>query len=216
MSTALIITCTGDYCQLFLRDLIREAHEYFPADILLFTDAALRYDVKRQVYVPHLGWPQVMLMRYGLITSEADWLRRYDQTFYLDVDMSIRRPIGSEIFSDGITATAHHCFPTGGPFESNPASTAYVSPECQRQYFVGAFWGGKTSAVLEMARVCHKYTLTDMSRQRTALWYDESYLNRYMAEYPPAKVLSTSYCTDYRDDGHIVSLPKDTDVYHKP
>jgi len=82
--------------------------------------------------------------------------------------------------------------PRRGTYETNPLSTAYVAPHEGSVYFMGGFYGGRTPAFLEMAERIRDNVDRDLHQGITAVWHDESHLNRYLIDHPP-KQLSPSY-----------------------
>jgi len=105
-----------------------------------------------------------------------------------------------EILSDGITATQHPGYVgTPGTPETRPESLAYVG-QLLRNYFCGGFNGGTSYAYLTMARNIRDSIDQDKAKGITAVWFDESHLNRYLFHDPPAKILSPAFC--YPDVRH--------------
>lgn len=98
-----------------------------------------------------------------------------------------------EIFSQGITATEHPGYvgERGTP-ETNPKSTAFVP--YVRTYFCGGFNGGSVKAFLATAQLIRMRIEIDKQNGITAVWHDESHLNRYLFDNPPAKILSPAFC----------------------
>ena len=197
MSTALILIATRPLYWGFAERMIASAKTYLvPHDVVLFTDSDARFDVAHQIKHPGLGFPDATLLRYHAVTSQHELLSKYDNLFYSDADMLFVSPVQeSDIFSDGITATQHpgyHARDKGGTPERNPASAAYVAGV--RTYFCGGFNGGTSEAYLRMATSIRHGVDTDRARGITAVWHDESHLNRYLFDHPPAKVLSPAFC----------------------
>ena len=217
--TALILISTGEtYCNTFLKPLLEDIKKFWPwADVLLFTDSARSFGVKRQVHVEHQGWPGSSLHRYSYFLSQRLWLEQYTHVFYLDVDMRIIRPIEKDILSDGVITVTHPNFETGpGCPDNNQKSTAYLPSDKIRQYFCGAFQGGAVQPYLAMAATIDRNIETDRQNGVTALWFDESHLNRYCYDHPPFKILSTDYCSQTQDSttARIMSVIKDSNQFH--
>jgi hypothetical protein len=196
---ALVFICTGKgYCDLFLDQAIERAKEFFPSDILVFTDSEKQYPIAKQVFKQHSGWPEVTLKRYHTIISEEEWLSQRDYIFHFDVDMKLMQKITDDILSDGITVTKHPDFENGGgATDQNPKSHACLSDKDIRQYVTGAFQGGTSKAFLSMAKTIALNIDDDARNGVIARVYDESHLNRYVYDNPPAKILSTDYCCKY-------------------
>jgi histo-blood group ABO system transferase len=145
--------------------------------------------------IPHEGFPGATLHRYHTFLKVAPFLRTFDYLFYCDVDMLFVDKVGEEIFSDGITATLHPGFDGGiGTPERRPNSTAYIPPTAKNKYFCGGFNGGESEAFLQMAETTTHNIDLDARNGVTAIWHDESHLNRYLYDNPPAKILTPSYC----------------------
>ena len=190
MKTALLVISTGQSYWQYTKPLIESAKKFFvPHQVLLFTDSPENYGVC-QVHQPNLGFPETTLKRYHIFLTQKEWLRQFDYAFYIDVDAIFVDYVGSEIFSGGITATLHHS--QKAELESNPGSTAYL--ERTKYYFCGGFNGGTTSAYLKMAESLSHNISMDESRGILAKWHDESHLNRYLADNPPARILPSTYC----------------------
>jgi histo-blood group ABO system transferase len=209
MRTALVVIATGERYRRYAKDLISSAKRFFvPHHVVVFTDNIPEFSRTENV-IPigcrDFGYPQASLRRYHAFLSVENMLSGYDHIFYSDADMLFVAPITEEeIFSDGITATEHPGYiGRQGTPEMNPNSTAYC-PEV-RTYFCGGFNGGTSSAFLEMSRTIARNVDEDTLKAIIARWHDESHLNRYLFDHPPAKVLSPSFC--YPDG--------DTDNYYK-
>jgi len=203
MKTALVTIATGKRYYKFIEPLIKSARKYFvPADIFLWTDRLVDDYKERPDFITFIegrGYPDETLHRYHTFLTRENELSKYDQIFYCDIDAIFVAPVG-DIFSDGITATIHPGFiGTCGTPENRPQSTAYC-PDI-KMYFCGGFNGGNARAYLDMAKKIKFNVDVDKSKDITAIWHDESHLNRFLYFNPPAKILSPSYCypEDYVD-----------------
>ena len=106
--------------------------------------------------------------------------------------------------------------PSSQSFDRNPKSLAYV-PFDQKtvSYYAGGFNGGKTESFMEMAEVIANNVNKDLEKGVVALWHDESHMNRYLIDNPPALQLTPTYCyaeefygTDYPYEPKIIALKK--------
>ena len=200
--TALVLIATGERYWRFADDFIASAKKFFiPHDVILFTDAERDFGVQYQFKCSSMVYPDATLLRYHLFLKEQELLRWYENIFYSDVDMRFIAPVTEEeILSDGITATQHPGYVgTPGTPETNPESLAYVG-ESLRNYFCGGFNGGAGPAYLRMAQNIRDSIDADKAKNITAVWFDESHLNRYLFRNPPAKILSPAFC--YPDVSH--------------
>jgi hypothetical protein len=204
MQIAFVLICTGTDYWKYLSPAIDSIRKFAPtADIILFADVPWFYEgvvnwVYEEekvdwIYLPHQGWPNVTLLRYHTILQERELLPFYSHIFYLDVDMRLVAPLG-DICSDGITACLHASFigQPGTP-EEDPRSAACVSRSQIKAYYTGCFVGGETKAFLAMAEAIQKSTDADTAKGFIARWHDESHLNRYLFDHPPAKALGVDY-----------------------
>lgn len=199
MRTALILICTGAKYWRFIQPSVDSVKRFFPAaEILLFTDSPTAYGAARQVHAAHWGWPEVAMTRHARILSQRAWLAQFDYIFHMDIDQQLVKPFTDEIYADGIVVTLCPHF-VGGPGtpETNPASTAYLPLDKIRQYVTASFQGGTTEAFLAMAEEITQHIDTDRQNGFLAVWHDESHLNRYVYDHPPAKILPATYCCPF-------------------
>jgi GT2 family glycosyltransferase len=211
--TVLVLICTGEDYWKYLPQAVEGARKYFPADILLFTDSPADYGVTKQVYLRHQGWPDVTLMRYHTMLSQREFISQYKHIYYLDVDMQIVRPITDEILADGIVVTTHPSYveETSGTPETDRRSTACLQASEVKQYVAGGFQGGSVRSFLKMAETISKNIDKDKEIDFIARWHDESHLNRYVVDNPPAKLLSKDYVCRPRDQNektNIITITK--------
>lgn len=195
MSTALVVIATGDVYRQHAKNLIASAKQFFiPHDVVLFTDNPAEFDVPIKFHRANLGYPRATLMRYHAMVEAREILSKYDNIFYSDADMLFVAPVAeNEILSDGITATEHPGYVgLHGTPEANPRSAAYLPTI--RTYFCGGFNGGTSAAFLQMANAISQAVDQDDANRILAVWHDESHLNRYLYDHPPAKILSPSFC----------------------
>lgn len=217
MKTALLLIATGPSYMGYIQPLLASAQEHFVEHTpFLWTDSKLKF-VENQFYLPDYGYPSVTLNRYNTFYAKAGMLVEFDQLFYCDIDMRFVAPVEErDIFSQGITATLHPGFArerwdkktgdwvsTRGTPDRNPHSTAYIPRFTDNQYFCGGFNGGDAKAYLKMADQIRKNVYQDNLKGYTAVWHDESHLNRYLLDNPPARILTPSFCypEDY-DNGY--------------
>ena len=194
---ALVTIATGDQYWRFISPLLRSASQFFvPHDTVLFTDCPREFEVECQIKAQSLGYPRETLHRYSTILCADNVLSQYDYVYWADVDMLFVDTVGPEIFSRGITATHHAGYGTSSshrPYETNPQSRAYLKDG--KHYYCGGFVGGTSQSFLKMAQEIAEMVEDDDKRGHVAVWHDESHLNRYLNDHPPAKTLTPSYCS---------------------
>lgn len=202
MSVVLVLIATGPEYRQFAGPLLESAERFLvPHQTLLFTDAPKDFRGWR-VRAADLGYPMTTLLRYHLILSESVALARFDHIFYCDIDMLFVDAVSeAEILSDGITATLHPGWihrPHAAQFEERPESAAHVDVRSLSHnglhYYCGGFVGGSSPAFLAMAEQIRRQVECDVKKGLIARWHDESHLNRYLCDHPPARSLSPSFC----------------------
>lgn len=204
MKTALLIIATGEKYREYAKNLMASANEFFvPHDTIVFTDRPSEFSVYPNtlpVYYEHQGFPQASYRRFEAFVGASNLISKYDYCFYCDSDMKFVASVTEDdIFSNGITATEHPGYVgRRGTPETRLESTAYC-PE-PRTYFCGGFNGGTTEDFLKMSNTILKAIDSDDRRGIQAIWVDESHINRYLYDYPPAKILSPSFCYPEKDD----------------
>lgn len=204
MKTALVIIAMGEVYWKYAQALIDSAKKFlFPHDVFVFTDRVpILNGVKRQIYVPWLGFTVATMMRYHLVLLAKEELSTYDHIFYSDADMLFASPVTEEdLLSNGIVGTEHPGYvdrPDLPEYERNQMSTAYLMRATV--YLCGGFNGGTSEAYLKMAETIRTAVNVDFSNRIVARWYDESHLNRYCFDHPPARILSPAFCYPDADD----------------
>jgi len=216
----ILIIATNQYIQ-FVSPLIKSIRKYFLLESCItfhvFTNQEIEGDDICRIEIDHRLWPGMTLHRYRIFSDHAEILAKFDYLFYIDADMKVVGTIGTEILPrKGLVGVIHPGFydrPGEGTYETNPNSTAYVKPSAASRYFAGGFNGGIADAFLKMASTLAQNIEQDQARGITAVWHDESHLNRYFFDHPPEISLPPSYC--YPEswilpfDKKILALDKD-------
>jgi Glycosyltransferase family 6 len=196
MRTALLVIATGKKYHPFIAPLLASARRYFVHHIpFLWTDDLEHHYPAQQFFHKDEGFPGASLHRYRTVLSQKKLLRNFAMTFHVDADMLFVAPVKEEdIYSEGITAVLHAGFvgQKGAP-ERRPWSTACLPASLDNRYYLGGFVGGKTEAYLHMAEVLAANIESDEQNEVEAVWHDESHLQRYLYEHPPARILPPSF-----------------------
>src|SRR5689334_2409907 len=136
-------------------------------------------------------WPLPTLKRYTYLLRAEDAIRQSDWFVYLDADMLVNTPLWQSDLFDAqyrYFGVAHPGFygTSAGTFDENPQSRAYVSPTDDRSmYWQACLWGGKPEYIIPMLRLLARRSEEDMADGVTAVWYDESHLNRFFIDHRP-------------------------------
>ena len=236
---AILITGTGKYAQLAM-ELIDSGRDNFCRRIkeecrsvtyILFTDVdkeqlvPLNYEkhLKDIIFIKKKreGWPHDSMKRFHNYLNEKETLEKFDFIISMDADLRfIDRVELSEIYSD-LTAVLHPNYLKTVrwklPFERlHPESKAYVSKMANCRYFTAAIWAGEQEHFIRALRTLVWQLDSDAERlgaNFTAVWHDESHLNRYFVDNHPTRILLPSYY--YPEDAK--NFPETySPIYHLP
>lgn len=203
MKIDLLIVATNNYIK-FLPDLINSVKTYFltteEVKIYVFTDNALEChnlinddtNVAYR-YIEHKPWPHATLNRFHFFKEYINEING-DYIFYIDADTIIMDEITTDILSD-FTVVQHCGFVNGGgSWETREESECYVSPQFQKQYYGGGFYGFSKEVFKPLISIAVDIIDEDIKNGITPVWHDESALNFITSLVKnPLKVLSPSY-----------------------
>lgn len=194
----LCVVATGRYIE-FVKPLIESGRKNFCPDhvvtYFVFTDGEVEKapDVVR-IHQDRLGWPHDTLKRFHMYAAQREMLEKLDYVYAIDADAHFAEPIGEEIFSRRVFTQHPGFLGKTGTYERKKTSTAYVKKKLGKTYCCGGFYGGTSREFLKFVQRASEMVDTDISVGYVAKWHDESYLNRYVVDYPPTKTLSPSFC----------------------
>jgi histo-blood group ABO system transferase len=201
MKVGLLVIATNEYYN-FAQTLYYSMEEFFlnqpgiDRSMFLFTNQSA-FPGPVHIYQDHEPWPGMTLKRYEIFFKNRHLLERMDYLYYCDADMLFVDNVGVEILGERV-ATLHPGF-WNSPrhvftYETNPLSTAYIGVDEGDYYYAGGFNGGSSILFLEMAKVISENVNKDLKTGYTAVWHDESHLNRYLIDHQPTVILNPSYC----------------------
>ncbi len=192
---AIIFIGTNKYIEFFPR-YYKTIKKYFLSktkkDFFVFTDMTNYPFLSKNkdiivVKVKHQKWPFSTLMRFKMVNRVAKKLRGHSHIIYMDADMYVNLSITeNEFFSHNkpLFGVQHDSYVNKmGEYEFNQNSTAAVKKgDDLSNYWVGAFWGGKTDYILKLIKELEKRIDQDLKNRIIAKWHDESQLNKYFIE----------------------------------
>ena len=237
MKIAISFWGTGQYIKLFPNWYNSIQNNLFPGidkKIIVFTDGDISLpENATRIKIQHFGWPQTFhktfetLLQASHIISECDWF------ISIDADMIIRSRIEvKDMLNDStdfigvhhpcayLKFSPHNKFP--GSFDTNPLSHACVTQDMDTSvYYQGCLWGGKVPAVLDMMRLLDRWTKEDIQKNATAVWYEESYFNKFfILNKPRVHTLSPSFAfpEDFKQycnfEEKITHISKNNQQFH--
>jgi hypothetical protein len=172
-------------------------------------------------YITHTPHPVGTLLRYNYYLEKKNELEQYDYLYHIDCDMQLVSNVGDEILGDRV-CTLHPGWFLRHDIESfeydrNPTCKAFVDvkdprvkPGCMYQ---NCFKGGNSHEFIKMASSIRNDCEIDLRNNIVARWHDESYMNKYMLDNPPTKLLSPGYAYpekwNLQVEKKIVHLDKD-------
>lgn len=164
--------------------------------------------------IQHEPWPFTTLKRFEYFLSAREELLKSEYCFYVDVDSLFIKEISTDILKPGMFGTIHPCLFVGpGSPERNPESKACIPIGSDSRYFCGGFFGGSSVEFIKMSESILQDIQDDLSRDIIAVWHDESHLNRYFYDNPPALVLDHPFAvaenmTPIKDGSKVLFLDK--------
>lgn len=228
----ILLIATRKY-KVFIKPLLEQIDKFFlPKEeltIFLFTDEEFVYNehdydfTVRQRRIPPYKFPEATIYRYKTFDKHSEDLKECSHLFYLDVDMEIVAPIGSEFLVDGLLAVKHpgtYATDRWGSPNTSEESTAWFPAVYRKHYGCGGVNGGKAEHFLEMCKVLAENIEEDERNGVMAEWHDETHANKYWSYIKPELVtmLSPSYCIPgkYKEawglaefESKIVAIDKD-------
>jgi hypothetical protein len=146
---------------------------------------------------PRLGWPFDSMFRHQLYLKHRAAFRGMDFLLVLDADLVFVNAVGSEILGRTLGVLQSFSFGKEGarlPFERYFLSSAFVSLAEGRCYFAGGVFGGTFEGLATLLRSTTWLMEWDLAvRGESAIFDDESYLNKVFTENPPSVSLGANY-----------------------
>lgn len=209
--TGLLVLVVGRYAQ-FVRRFLSSAEVHFlPGGMVTYyvltdnprtLDPPIELGPERELRVVPVaelpGWERLAQRRMALLASAIkDPIRsEVEYIFCADVDQEFVAPVGEEILGD-LVATLHpelYKMPRNAfPYEIEETSTACVEEGEGDYYYTSELYGGLVAEMYSLARACSVLILQDQANGIMARGLEESYLNRYLINHRPTRVLSPEY-----------------------
>lgn len=187
-------------------------------DLYIFGNSEISYKPKnfsiKQHYISHTPHPLGTLLRYHFYLEKKDELKKYDYLYHIDSDMKMVDDIGNEIFGNRVCTLHpgwfHRSDIENYEYDRNPECTAYVSPDDKRvipgHMYQNCLQGGSSEEFLKMSCAIRSNIEIDLKKNIVARWHDESYMNKYMLDNRPDKLLSPGYA--YPETWNLLNIPK--------
>lgn len=209
--TGLAVLVVGTYAK-FVRRFLSSAEIYFLPDhavtyyVLTDNPRSLDPPVKlgpgrklTPVQITELpGWSRLAYRRMSLLADAIQSLisAEVEYVFCADVDQEFVAPVGAEILGD-LVATLHpelFGMPRKSfPYQVEEFSAAHVEDDEGDYYYTSELYGGSVPEVSRLARACSLLLLQDQADGVMARGLEESYLNRYLINQRPTRILSPEY-----------------------
>ena len=205
----ILYICTGKY-DIFWEDFYKSCEKYFLPGYekyyYVFTDAKKIYAEGEnsritKVYQENLGWPRNVLYRYKMLLSIKEKLVNFDYLFFFNGNTLFNKTIyTNELIPTPeehyITCLFWHYFYAGKssdsfPYERNDRSTAFIPYGEGHFYYQAGVVGGRSKEYLELLE--WGKAAVEEDERNGIVSVDEPYLNRYLLDKEPIKVLYTMY-----------------------
>jgi hypothetical protein len=222
MKILLNLIATGKYV-FFLDEILKSADEYFFVDeevsVIIHSeknyllDGSLSYSGRINLlwnYIDAEPWPYPTLKRFSYFLTSENIMRENNYVFYVDVDSKFIGNIDRSILPDnGMIGTIHPCLYDGtGTPERSPLSKACIPSYANNRYFCGGFIGGSSSEFISASKKISSNINEDHSRGIIAIWHDESHINKFFYDNPPASILEHPFAiaenTKFMDGEHRI------------
>ena len=201
----MLYICTGRYVY-FWNNFYNSAQQYFLPNCekhyFVFSDQPVDLHSNENVhyiYQKKLGWPLDTLMRFHMFKSIENKLASFDYVFFFNANIVFLQPINIDILptaEEGLLVVRHLGFynkPINEyTYDRNPYSTAFIPFNTGKDYVQGSFNGGTSKSYIQMINDLVKNIDLDEDNKVTALWHDESHLNKYILTHN-YKILSPAY-----------------------
>jgi histo-blood group ABO system transferase len=207
----LLIVATNKYIS-FVDQLLVSADKWFlpncDVTYCIFTNQSTEFNTLRSyklLNIDHEPWPAPTLKRYDYFDRYSDDLKFFDYLYYCDADMLFVDKVENEIL-DTLVATLHPAFfylknpafahlrSATYTYDRNIQCQAYMNSNEGDTYYAGGFNGGVAKNFLLMSKTIKQWRELDEKINVIPLWHDESYLNKYLWNNKPSKILSPEYC----------------------
>ena len=209
MRIGILYICTGKY-DIFWKDFYLSAERHFLQDpsftleYYVFTDSSKLYDEENNKHIhrirqKNLGWPDNTLKRFHIFLRIKEQLEREtDYIFFFNANLLFTCPTGKEMLpspdSNGLLGTVHpgfHDKPNSEfTYERRTTSNAYIPEGKGLHYYAGGLSGGRTEAYLQLCTTICSWVDKDAANHIIPIWHDESLINKYFLDNPPAITLS--------------------------
>jgi len=187
--------------------------------------------------VPSYNWPEATLIRYQLIFQNRNHFSS-QVIMYIDSDMLFKSSVGLELFPEkwqNEIAFVHHPgywrkrsslvtksprdvykllkYGGIGTWETRKLSSAFIERKLRKLYCCGGIWMGKREKIINFSKSMFDSVENDKRKNITAIWHDESHLNKYAA-LNQFTLLSPEYCYDPRYK-NLKSINAKIEAVHK-
>lgn len=207
-SVAILYICTGKYVQ-FWDDffcsceknlLLHTVKHYY-----VFTDShPVEHSECDRVHLidqKQLGWPKDTLYRGHIFLKHWHQIQHHTYVFFMNANLLILNKVEEADLlpdqPDQFVACIHpgyfDKFPTDFTYDRNPQSCAYIPLGNGAHYFAGGLNGGSPTVVKKFITQMVEWIEFDESKNIVARWHDESYLNKFLLDYPYIKMLSPAF-----------------------
>jgi hypothetical protein len=207
MKIAFLTIATNKY-NIFANILAKSLDEYCQFknfDLYIFGNSNISYIPQKfelkQHYITHVPHPLGTLLRYNYYLEKVAELKTYDYLYHIDCDMQLVSPVGEEILCDRVCTLHPGWFlrrdVENFEYDRNPNCKAYIATnDCRVKpghMYQNCFQGGSAEEFIKMAISIRTDCEIDLKNNIIARWHDESYMNKYMLENTPTKLLSPGY-----------------------
>ncbi len=206
-SIAILYIAIGEYSCFWKGFYISMERFFLPntqKEYYIFTDGQDIYAEEMEnvhvIYQKNLGWPKNTFYRFVFFNSIKDELLKHDYVFFMNANIYCNQMVTEEEIlpqKENYVFVLHHAYEraenTIYPYERNPDSEAYIPIGEGRWYITGGVIGGKVQAFIKLSEELARMIKKDEEKGITAVWHDESFINKYVLERDDCRILGVSY-----------------------
>lgn len=197
----------------FIEGFMSSANKYFLAghqvNFYLFTDdpekaSHLQLAPENQLFVIPVQngsrWQELSRRRMHILSSyiQQQFQHEVDYLYCMDIDVQLLAHIGVEIV-DALVATisSWQVIPQQNKTRETRAESQGATAVGQGDfYYTASFYGGSVAEVYKLTRACLCGVMEDTENGIGARGYHESFLNKYLEQHKPTRLLSPEYYWD--------------------
>ena len=193
---AILYICTGIYSVLW-KEFYESFEEFFLPDCskeyYVFTDSTClmcnKMNNVHSIYQETMEWPYPTLLRFEMFLRIEGVLKKYDYIYFFNANAKAVSLITQDMvfpriqYKEHLVVVKHPYYNKSiidNPYDRNVHSKAFIPYGFGKVYVQACILGGDSKSFIKMSKTLCKKIRCDIRNNVTALWHDESHVNRYI------------------------------------